>query len=53
MEKYVDDDGKEQMRGWPFVVPGGRFNELYGNFSWHYLLSVRSLIISKQAGIVT
>lgn len=32
MEKYVDANGKEDLRGWPFVVPGGRFNELYGNF---------------------
>lgn len=31
MEKYVDANGKEDLRGWPFVVPGGRFNELYGN----------------------
>lgn len=32
MEKCVDENGKEELRGWPFVVPGGRFNELYGNF---------------------
>lgn len=32
MERYVDANGKEDLRGWPFVVPGGRFNELYGNF---------------------
>ncbi|KAF8538529.1 hypothetical protein BDD12DRAFT_841957 [Trichophaea hybrida] len=30
MEKCVDENGKEELRGWPFVVPGGRFNELYG-----------------------
>jgi len=30
MEKVVDASGKEELKGWPFVVPGGRFNELYG-----------------------
>lgn len=30
MEKYTNDDGEEDLRGVPFVVPGGRFNELYG-----------------------
>lgn len=31
MEEYVDPKtGKTDLRGKPFVVPGGRFNELYG-----------------------
>jgi alpha,alpha-trehalase len=32
MEWYVSDEstGKKDLRGLPFVVPGGRFNELYG-----------------------
>ncbi|ORX93443.1 neutral trehalase [Basidiobolus meristosporus CBS 931.73] len=30
MEKYQDENGDEGMRGVPFVVPGGRFNEMYG-----------------------
>ena len=31
MEEYVDPDtGVKDLRGLPFVVPGGRFNELYG-----------------------
>lgn len=30
MEKFTNADGKPDMRGYPFVVPGGRFNELYG-----------------------
>jgi neutral trehalase len=30
MDKVVGANGKEELKGWPFVVPGGRFNELYG-----------------------
>lgn len=30
MEEYTDNTGKKNLRGCPYVVPGGRFNELYG-----------------------
>lgn len=30
MTKFVDDEGGETLKGVPFVVPGGRFNEMYG-----------------------
>ncbi|KAG0343337.1 alpha,alpha-trehalase nth1 [Podila humilis] len=30
MTKFVDEDGHETLKGVPFVVPGGRFNEMYG-----------------------
>jgi alpha,alpha-trehalase len=30
MERVTDGNGKETLKGRPFVVPGGRFNELYG-----------------------
>ena len=31
MEEYIDPmTGEKDLRGLPFVVPGGRFNELYG-----------------------
>lgn len=30
MHKTVDDEGNVDFRGVPFVVPGGRFNEMYG-----------------------
>ncbi|KAF9199552.1 alpha,alpha-trehalase nth1 [Haplosporangium sp. Z 27] len=30
MTKHVDDEGHETLKGVPFVVPGGRFNEMYG-----------------------
>jgi alpha,alpha-trehalase len=30
MKVVIDKDGKETLQGIPFIVPGGRFNELYG-----------------------
>lgn len=30
MEEIIGSDGKPTLQGIPFVVPGGRFNELYG-----------------------
>lgn len=30
MTKHVDEEGHETLKGVPFVVPGGRFNEMYG-----------------------
>lgn len=30
MKVVTDKDGKETLQGVPFIVPGGRFNELYG-----------------------
>ncbi|KAI1306746.1 alpha,alpha-trehalase nth1 [Mortierella claussenii] len=30
MTKHVDEEGYETLKGVPFVVPGGRFNEMYG-----------------------
>ena len=30
MEEYIDAQGNKSLRGCPYVVPGGRFNELYG-----------------------
>ncbi|KAF9341866.1 alpha,alpha-trehalase nth1 [Linnemannia elongata] len=30
MTKHLDEDGSETLKGVPFVVPGGRFNEMYG-----------------------
>lgn len=30
MDKIIGADGKETLKGVPYVVPGGRFNELYG-----------------------
>ena len=33
MEECTNEKGEREMRGCPFVVPGGRFNELYGRDS--------------------
>ncbi|KAF9169658.1 alpha,alpha-trehalase nth1 [Mortierella sp. AD011] len=30
MTRHLDDEGRETLKGVPFVVPGGRFNEMYG-----------------------
>ncbi|KAF9974751.1 alpha,alpha-trehalase nth1, partial [Modicella reniformis] len=30
MTKHVDEEGHGTLKGVPFVVPGGRFNEMYG-----------------------
>ncbi|KAG0309682.1 alpha,alpha-trehalase nth1 [Dissophora globulifera] len=30
MTRFVDEEGHETLKGVPFVVPGGRFNEMYG-----------------------
>jgi len=30
MERVVDHTGRPTLQGYPFVVPGGRFNEMYG-----------------------
>ncbi|KAF8923626.1 neutral trehalase [Dissophora ornata] len=30
MTKFVDEEGEVTLKGVPFVVPGGRFNEMYG-----------------------
>jgi alpha,alpha-trehalase len=43
MEETIDDKtGKKSLRGLPFVVPGGRFNELYGWDS--YMISLGLLV---------
>lgn len=53
LEEFKDFHGKTQYRGRPFIVPGGRFNEMYGK----YLRLSRSLyllrLISIQDGIRT
>ena len=42
MEKVKDENGKDTLRGIPFVVPGARFNELY---NWDsYFISLGLLI---------
>ncbi|OLL26382.1 Neutral trehalase [Neolecta irregularis DAH-3] len=45
MEKYTDSSGEETFRGVPFVVPGGRFNELYG---WDSYMESLGLIVDDR-----
>lgn len=46
MEKFIDPKtGKEEMRGVPFVVPGGRFNELYG---WDSYMESLGLLVNDK-----
>lgn len=46
MEKKKDPKtGKETLKGLPFVVPGGRFNELYG---WDSYMESLGLIVNEK-----
>ncbi|KAM0333084.1 hypothetical protein ACHAQA_001742 [Verticillium albo-atrum] len=46
MEKVKDEKtGKETLRGLPFVVPGGRFNELYG---WDSYMTSLGLLVNDR-----
>ncbi|CAJ2503291.1 Uu.00g106850.m01.CDS01 [Anthostomella pinea] len=46
MEDYVDPKtGEKTLRGLPFVVPGGRFNELYG---WDSYMESLGLLVNDK-----
>jgi alpha,alpha-trehalase len=49
MEEYTNDKGEPDFRGLPFVVPGGRFNELYG---WDSYMESLGLIIHDRVDLV-
>lgn len=49
MEEHVNDKGEKEMRGCPFVVPGGRFNELYG---WDSYMESLGLLINDRIDLV-
>ncbi|KAF1982676.1 glycoside hydrolase family 37 protein [Aulographum hederae CBS 113979] len=51
MEEYVKDvdTGERDFRGLPFIVPGGRFNELYG---WDSYMESLGLLINDRVDIV-
>lgn len=40
MKEFQDSNKKTQLRGVPFVVPGGRFNEMYGWDSYFEVLGL-------------
>lgn len=47
MEKVKDPKtGKDTLKGLPFVVPGGRFNELYG---WDSYMTALGLLVNDRA----
>lgn len=48
IQKSVDADGKLRIEPRPFVVPGGRFNEMYG---WDSYFEALGLIIDKKVDI--
>ena len=48
MEEVVDEKGNKEMRGLPFVVPGGRFNELYG---WDSYMESLGLLVNDRADL--
>ncbi|PVH90927.1 glycoside hydrolase family 37 protein [Periconia macrospinosa] len=49
MEEYINEKGVKDMRGLPFVVPGGRFNELYG---WDSYMESLGLLINNRVDLV-
>ncbi|KAF2871648.1 neutral trehalase short isoform [Massariosphaeria phaeospora] len=50
MEEHTDPvTGKKDLRGLPFVVPGGRFNELYG---WDSYMESLGLLINDRVDLV-
>lgn len=49
MEEYTNDKGVKDLRGLPFVVPGGRFNELYG---WDSYMESLGLLINGRVDLV-
>ncbi|KAF2834475.1 glycoside hydrolase family 37 protein [Patellaria atrata CBS 101060] len=48
MEEVVTESGEKTLKGVPFVVPGGRFNELYG---WDSYFSALGLLSSGRADL--
>jgi alpha,alpha-trehalase len=50
MEEYINPTtGEKDLRGLPFVVPGGRFNELYG---WDSYMESLGLLINDRVDLV-
>jgi alpha,alpha-trehalase len=49
MEEYINEKGEKDLRGLPFVVPGGRFNELYG---WDSYMESLGLLVNDRIDLV-
>ncbi|KAL9053232.1 MAG: hypothetical protein Q9162_004899 [Coniocarpon cinnabarinum] len=48
MDKYIDKHGQAQLKGKPFIVPGGRFNELYG---WDSYMTSLGLLLHDRVDL--
>ena len=48
MDEYTDEHGQKQLKGKPFIVPGGRFNELYG---WDSYMASLGLLIHDKVSL--
>jgi alpha,alpha-trehalase len=48
VEEVVDPEGKKTLKGLPFVVPGGRFNELYG---WDSYMESLGLLVNDRVDL--
>lgn len=49
MEEYTDEKTeKKDLRGLPFIVPGGRFNELYG---WDSYMESLGLLVNDRVDL--
>lgn len=48
MDEVVDEHGEKTLRGKPFVVPGGRFNELYG---WDSYMESLGLLLNDRVDL--
>ncbi|KAI9716509.1 MAG: alpha,alpha-trehalase nth1 [Chrysothrix sp. TS-e1954] len=48
MDEHIDKDGHKTLKGKPFIVPGGRFNELYG---WDSYMASLGLLINGRISI--
>ncbi|KAI7867253.1 trehalase-domain-containing protein [Spinellus fusiger] len=49
MKRRITSDGGVEMKGEPFVVPGGRFNEMYG---WDSYFAALGLLVDKRLDLV-
>ncbi|KAI3648101.1 hypothetical protein MP228_005955 [Amoeboaphelidium protococcarum] len=48
LKKTQDESGAETIRGCPFVVPGGRFNEMYG---WDSYFAMLGLLVDGRISL--
>lgn len=48
MDKHVDKNGHVHLKGKPFIVPGGRFNELYG---WDSYMASLGLLLHNRVDL--